>query len=152
MAISTEDQTKLLKVVTGLFNAAPGTGFLPDLESFIENGGTQQALARELAVTTIFTDTLSGATTSAEQAAILAGNFGLTADDVAGSAATQAIDFFTNGIDAGTNIGDLVYEGVMFLSDNPPAEFTEIATLLNNKAAVAAAYSKVKGSTDICVL
>jgi len=152
MAISTEDQTKLLKVVTGLFNAAPGTGFLPDLESFIENGGTQQALARELAVTPIFTDTLSGATTSAEQAAILAGNFGLTADNVAGSAATQAIDFFTAGIDANVNIGDLVYEAVMFLSDSPPAEFAEIAQLLDNKAAVAADYSDEKGSSDLSVL
>ncbi|MCH9639017.1 MAG: hypothetical protein K0U40_05945 [Betaproteobacteria bacterium] len=152
MAISTEDQTKLLKIVTGLFNAAPGTVFLPDLESFIENGGTQQALARELAVTTIFTDTLSGATTSAEQAAILAGNFGLTADDVAGSAATQAIDFFTAGIDAGTNIGDLVYEAVMFLSDSPPAEFAEIAQLLDNKAAVSAEYSATVGSSDLSIL
>ncbi|MCH9639497.1 MAG: hypothetical protein K0U40_08395 [Betaproteobacteria bacterium] len=152
MAISTEDQTKLLKIVTGLFNGAPGTVFVPDLVSFIENGGTQQALARELAVTTIFTDTLSGATTSAEQAAILAGNFGLTADDVAGSAATQAIDFFTAGIDAGTNIGDLVYEAVMFLSDSPPAEFAEIAQLLDNKAAVSAEYSATVGSSDLSVL
>ena len=122
MAISSEDQTKLMKVVTGLFNAAPGTGYLPELESFIENGGTQQALAKELAKTSIFTDTLSSATTSAEQAIILTGNFGLNADNVAGSAATQAITFFTNGITAGTNIGDLVYEAVMFLADGPPEE------------------------------
>lgn len=151
MAISTEDQTKLLKVVAGLFNAAPGATFLPDLEAFIDSGGTHKNLARELAGNPIFTDGVMGsATTSAEQAAILAGNFGLTADSVDGSPATLAITFFTNGIAEGTDIGDLVWEAVLFLADADLApEFAPTALLLDNKAAVSAAYSAAKGSSSL---
>lgn len=155
MAISTEDQSKVLKIVIGLFNGAPGTDFLPDLESYIESGNTHLGLARELAATDIFNNGVMGsATTSAEQAAILAGNFGLTADDVEGSAATQAIDFFQNGIDNGVNIGDLVYEAVEYLmqGDTLPEEFVEIATLLENKALTAAIYSANQGGTDLATL
>ncbi len=144
MAINSE---KLLKIVAGIFNAAPGAAYLPDLEAF---PGTELAFAREMVATSIYTESLNGATTPAEIGVVLAGNFGLVADDVAGSPATQAIDFFTNGLTNGVNAGDLVLEAVNFL-ENPSlaAEFAPTAQLLSNKAAVSAAYSAVKSSTSL---
>lgn len=150
MAISNEDQTKLLKVVVGLFNAAPGGTFLPDMETFITDGGTHLDLAKGLATSTTYTDSLGTASTSAEIAAVLAGNFGLDATSDAGAA---AIAFFTEGLDNNVNAGELIHAAVEFLSqDGLASEFAETATLMTNKAAVAAAYSAAKGSADIAVL
>ncbi|MDH5552980.1 MAG: hypothetical protein OEX82_06570, partial [Nitrosomonas sp.] len=109
MAISTEDQTKLHKVNAGLFNAAAGATYLAELESAYETGVTQLAYAEFMATNAVFTDTvLGGSTDAATIAGILSSNFGLPADDVEGSAATQAIAFFTDGLNAGRTAGDLV--------------------------------------------
>ncbi|MBX3639711.1 MAG: hypothetical protein KF888_04240 [Nitrosomonas sp.] len=156
MAISSEEKTKLLKVVVGLFDAAPGSAFLPELEAVVEGGMSIREVAQVLVTKSIFTDGVMGGVDSpAARAAVLAGHFGLTADDVEGSAATQALAYFTAGIEGGANIGDLVTDAVEFLARNDlPAEFAETATLLANKAAVAAAYSAVESnnSTDLADL
>jgi hypothetical protein len=145
MAISSEEKTKLLKVVVGLFDAAPGSAFLPELEAVVDGGTSIRDLAKVLVTKSVFTDgVMGGATTPAAQAEILAGHFGLTADGVDGSAASQAIEYFTANIEGGADIGDLVTDAVEFLARTDlPAEFAETATLLENKAAVAAAYSAV---------
>lgn len=113
-------------------------------------------VAQVLVTKSIFTDGVMGGVDSpAARAAVLAGHFGLTADDVEGSAATQALAYFTAGIEGGANIGDLVTDAVEFLARTDlPAEFAETATLLANKAAVAAAYSAVESnnSTDLADL
>ncbi len=156
MAISSAEKTKLLKVVVGLFNAAPGHAYLPVLEEVIEDGMSIRELAQVLVTKSIFTDgVMGGVNSAAAQAEVLAGHFGLTADGVEGSAASQAIEYFTAGIEGGANIGDLVTDAVEFLARNDlPAEFAETATLLANKVAVAAAYSAVESndSTDLADL
>ncbi|MDR4652534.1 MAG: hypothetical protein MRJ52_09055 [Nitrosomonas sp.] len=156
MAISSEDKTKLLKVVVGLFDAAPGSAFLPELEAAVDGGMSVRDVAKVLVTKSAFTDGVMGsATTPAAQAAILAGHFGLTADGVADSAASQAIDYFTAGIEGGADIGDLVTDAVEFLARTDlPAAFAETATLLANKAAVAGAYSANadNNSTDLTQL
>ncbi len=150
MAISIEDQTKLLKVVTGLFNATPGSVFLPDMETFIEDVGTHLELARGLASSEAFTVSLGEASTSEEIAAVLAGNFGLDSTTDAGAA---AIAFFAEGLENSVSAGDLVHAAVEFLGqEDLAADFAETATLLTNKAAVAGAYSAVKGSDDFAIL
>lgn len=147
MAINSE---KLLKIVAGVFNAAPGAGFLAELEAF---PGTELAFAQEMAATGAFTTVLGGATTPAEIAAVLSTNFGLPSDGVDGSAATQAIQFFTDGLTAGRDAGDLVLEAVNFLeTPGLAAEFAPTALLLSNKAAVSAAYSAAKTSTSVADL
>lgn len=156
MAISSEDKTKLLKVVVGLFDAAPGSAFLPELEAAVDGGMSVRDVAKVLVTKSAFTDgVMGGATTPAAQAAILAGHFGLAADGVADSAASQAIAYFTAGIEGGADIGDLVTDAVEFLARTDlPAAFAETATLLANKAAVAGAYSANadNNSTDLTQL
>jgi hypothetical protein len=156
MAISSEEKTKLLKVVVGLFDAAPGSAFLPELEAVVDGGTSIRDLAKVLVTKSVFTGgVMGGVTTPAAQAEVLAGHFGLAADGVADSAASQAIAYFTAGIEGGANIGDLVTDAVEFLMRaDLPTEFAETATLLANKAAVAGAYSAIAGnnSTDLAVL
>ncbi|PSJ17244.1 beta strand repeat-containing protein [Nitrosomonas supralitoralis] len=153
MAITSTQQTEILKIVAGLFNAAPGGSNLTFLANFIENGGTTSQLADELAALPLFTnDIMGGKVTTDAQVEVLMQNFGLTADGVEGSAATQAEDYFTSQIDAGVGFGKIVFDAVTFLSNNPPEEFTETATLLSNKALVAEAYSKAASSTDLAIL
>ena len=154
MAISSEDQTKLLKGVIGLFDAAAGMEISEQLENVVDNGLSIPEVLNVLTTKTQFTEGVMGsATTSAEQAAVLAGNFGLTADGVEGSPATRAINHFQNGIDDGVEIGTLVYQAVVFLMrDDLPAEFAETAQLLDNKAAVAKAYNAQESSSDLATM
>lgn len=155
MAITSEQQTEILKIVAGLFNAAPGNDFLPDMESFIDGGGDPRDLARALAAHTTFTDDVLGsATDTAAKVAILLDNFGLAAGGAEGSASAIAEEYFTGRIDAGDDFGDIIYDAVVYLSGSVPTEFAEVATLLSNKAAVAAYYSNTlnEGGTDLAAL
>ncbi|WP_293006406.1 calcium-binding protein [Nitrosomonas sp.] len=153
MAITSTQQTEILKIVAGLFNAAPGSTYLTILANYVENGGSGSQLADELAVLPLFTnDIMGGKVTTASQVAVLMDNFGLTADGVEGSAASQAEDYFTTQIDAGVGFGRIVFDAVTFLSNDPPEEFTEAATLLANKALVAETFSSTTPSTDLTSL
>ncbi len=146
-----DDTTKLHKVIAGLFNAAAGRNYLPQLAAVINADFSIRDLAKVLVTKPIFSEVMLNTDSPAQKAAILAGNFGLTADGVEGSAASQAIEFFTDGISGGRNIGDLVVDAVEFLSrDDLPEEFAATAALLENKAAVASAYTG--SETDLASL
>ena len=55
MAISSTKQTEILKIVAGLFNAAPGGSNLSDLARQVEGGMTTSQLADALASIPLFT-------------------------------------------------------------------------------------------------
>lgn len=154
MAI-TDPVTIGFKIIIGLFNAAPGKSYLADIEN-LAAGKTLAQLADALAATTIFTSgIMGGKNTTALKVAVLMHNFGVVADSDPGSVGSQAQAFFTDRIDAGVGLGAIVYEAVNFLSQDSatlPAAFTTVATLLSNKAAVAAAYSATNASTDLAKL
>jgi len=146
-----DDTTKLHKVIAGLFNAVAGRQYLPQLAAEINAGFSIRDLAKVLVTKPIFSEVMLNTDSPAQKAAILAGNFGLTADGVAGSAASQAIEYFSTHIAAGANIGDLVVDAVEFLArEDLPEEFAATASLLANKAAVAAAYTG--SETDLASL
>lgn len=154
MAITSTQQTDILKVVAGLFNAAPGGNYLTEMANLVEGGMTISQLADALAAHTLFTGTvMAGKVTTAAQVAVLMDNFGLTVGNTdATSADAQAEAYFTSQIDAGVGFGQIVFDAVTFLSGSPATEFTEAATLLANKALVAAAYSATTSSNDLGVL
>ncbi|MBX3629525.1 MAG: hypothetical protein KF908_06320 [Nitrosomonas sp.] len=146
-----DDTTKLHKVVAGLFNAAAGRYYLPELAAVINADFSIRDLAKVLVTKPIFSEVMLSTDSPAIKATILAKNFGLTADGVEGSAASQAIEYFTAGIEGGANIGDLVVDAVEFLSrDDLPEVFAATAALLENKAAVANAYTG--SETDLASL
>ena len=154
MAI-TDPVTIGFKIIIGLFNAAPGKSYLADIEN-LAKGKTLAQLADALAATTIFTSgIMGGKDTTPLKVAVLMHNFGVVADSNPTSVGFQAQAFFTDRIDAGVGFGAIVYEAVNFLSQDSatlPAAFTTVATLLSNKAAVAAAYSATNPSTDLAKL
>lgn len=146
-----DDTTKLHKVIVGLFNAVAGRQYLPQLAAEINADFSIRDLAKVLVTKPIFSEVMLNTDSPAQKAAILAGNFGLTADGVEGSAASQAIEYFSTQIEAGANVGDLVVNAVEFLArEDLPEEFAATASLLENKAAVAAAYTG--SDTDLASL
>ena len=94
MAITAEQQTGILEVAIGLFNAAPGKIYNTELANLVDvNGGNLSisALADLLDDTPAFKDNiLVGNVTIEDQANILLNNFGLVADDDPTSAGSQA--------------------------------------------------------------
>ena len=153
MAITSTQQTDILKVVAGLFNAAPGGTNLSDLANAVDGGMTIKQLANVLASNTLFTNgIMAGKVTTDAQAAVLMNNFGLVADNTTTSAGSQALAYFKAQIDAGVGFGDIVFDAVTFLSTTTDATFTTAATLLANKALVAESYSASNSSSDLSVL
>jgi len=153
MAITSTQQTEILKVVAGLFNAAPGGSNLSELANLVSGGMTIRQLADALAANTLFTNgILAGRVTVEDQVSVLMENFGLVADTDPLSAGSQAEAYFTQQIGAGVGFGEIVYNAVTFLSTTTDTAFTEPKTLLDNKALVSAAYSKTASSSDLDTL
>ncbi|MBS0588496.1 MAG: hypothetical protein JSS37_11225 [Proteobacteria bacterium] len=153
MAISSTKQTEILKIVAGLFNAAPGGSNLSELAKQVEGGMTTSQLADALASIPLFTSgILAGKVTVDDQVNVLMNNFGMTADSDAASAGSQAKAYFTQQITDGVGFGKIVFDAVTFLSATTDAKFAAAQTLLNNKALVAAAYSSANSSSDLSVL
>ena len=94
MAITAEQQTGILEVAIGLFNAAPGKIYNTELANLVDaNGGNLSisALADLLDDTPAFKDNiLVGNVTIEDQANILLNNFGLAADDDPASASSPS--------------------------------------------------------------
>ena len=153
MAISKAEETGILKIFAGLFNAAPGGSNLTTLANMVEDGLTLSQLADDLAATDIFKQgIMGGKVTTDEQVEVLMNNFGLTSDNSALRAVAQAEAFFTAQIDVGVGFGAIIYQAVIYLSGAVGPAFTETANLLDNKALVAEAYSQNSSSDDLIVL
>lgn len=150
--ITPEQRDDVLKVVVGLFNAAPGGVYLSDLAALVESGASTRQVADILAAHPIFLNgVLAGKVTVDDKVNLLMSNFGLTADSDPASAGSQAAAYFKSSLEAGKGFGEIVTEAVNYLK-NPAPEFQETANLLNNKALVSAAYSLSNSSTDLAVL
>jgi len=154
MSITSEQQSNILGVIVGLFNASPGIKFLADITRVIESGTTEAQLADTLAADPLFTNDIMGGKTPAAQVTELMNHYGLVADNIAGSPASQAEAFFTASVNAGVGFGAIAIQATTFLLGSAvPAEFTETANLLKNKIKVAEIHStSVSFSTDLAIL
>ena len=154
MPLTIQQTNNVLGMVVGLFNASPGNKFLADFTKLIEDGTTEAQLADTLAASTAFTSgIMGGKTTTAAQVTELMSHYGLVADNVAGSPATQAEAFFTSSINAGVGFGAIAMQATAFLlGPSVPAAFTETANLFKNKIAVADIHSAAIYSLDLDTL
>lgn len=153
MAISSTQQTEILKVVVGLFNAAPGGVYLSELAALVEGGMTTSQLADTLAASPVFTTgVLAGKVTVDDQVGVLMKNFGVTADSDPTSAGSQAKAYFTEQVTNGVGFGQIVFNAGVFLATTTDTKFTTVQNLFNNKALVAGAYSKTSSTTDLGTL
>jgi len=149
MAITALQQTEITKIVAGLFNAAPGAGYLTSFAGFVGTpGNTTAMLADALGNSAAFQTVMAGKVTVAAQVTQLMSNFGLTyAATTPADVAAQA--WFTAQVTAGATFGSMVFNAVSFLS--LPATLADpvygaTATMLANKAAVAEYYSATLAS------
>ena len=111
---TSEQLVKAQKVVIGLFNAAAGQDNLDAIEDIIDSGVTVEGLAGILAANPLFTGSIMGlASTTESQAAILLNHFGLSSgNEDLGSADAVAEGYFISRINAGDDIGAIVYDAV----------------------------------------
>ena len=155
MAISSGAQeNNLLGIIVSLFNASPGNKFLEDFSAQLENGLTEAQLADTLAASTAFTSgIMGGKPTVAAQVTELMNHYGLIADNVPGSPATQAQAFFTDSINSNVGFGHIALLMTNFLlGPSIPPEFVETANLFKNKIAVASLHSQAIVSQDLNTL
>ena len=107
--ITSTQQTEILKVVAGLFNAAPGGIYLTEMANLVGGGMTISQLADALAAHTLFTNTImAGKVTTEAQVEVLMNNFGLVADSDPASAGSQSHEYFHQQIEAGVGFGKIV--------------------------------------------
>ena len=154
MTITNQQKNNILGVIVGLFNAAPGKKYFTEFADIVSAGFTEAQLADSLAAHSAFTSgIMAGKTTVTAKVAVLMNHYGLIADGIAGSPASQANAFFTSSLKAGKGYGEIVVEATNFLlSNGVPIEFTETVNLLKNKIKIADAYSSHISSTDLTTL
>ncbi len=143
MAITSEQNTQIVKIVVALYNGGISGNNLSALADLVDGGMSIAALSDALAASSSFTENIiAGKTTVQSQVNVLMNNFGLVADSDPTSPGSQAQAFFTARIEGGAGFGSIINESVAFLSQsNLPAEFAEVAALLNNKTLVAEEYA-----------
>ncbi len=154
MAITNEQQTQILKIVVGLYNAGLNGSILSELAQLVDNGMSMAQLSDLLAANPLFTnEIMGGKVTVQDQTDVMMEHFGLVADNDPTSAGSLAEAHFKARIESGTGFGAIVYEAVIFLEQsNLPAEFAPTATLLNNKALTSEVYAGTNTPGDFPTL
>jgi S-layer protein len=148
MAITAAEQTNVVKLVVGMFNAAPGSIYLAAIDSVFEaNGHNFSALSETLSGTAAF-QTMYPPDLPAEQfAAAFLGTLGLQ-DNL------DAIAFVVAKSNAGVNRGQIILDGLVALLNSTSPAFADAKLMLNNKTEVALYYSVTKSiaQTDVAIL
>ena len=132
---ATEKQTNILKLVAGMFNAAPGATYLWEVETaFGAVGWDYSALARGLSQTTFFKSLYPSDLSTQAFADKFLGTLGLA--DVAD--AQQWIRYHAT---TGKPYAQLMLEALVALDASSDAVYASARQLLANKATVAEHYS-----------
>jgi hypothetical protein len=151
MAITADDRTQIIELVTLMFNAAPGATYLSDIVSVFEaNGHNMQALAETLGQTGIYQSLNPNFQTAEEFAASFLTPLGLQGDSF-------AVDFVVSRFNSGVSKADIEYQAFQALSgvtSSSPSQYVNAKAIMVNKAEVAAYYSvTANGSaTDLSTL
>lgn len=138
MALTTAERTNIIKLVVGMFNAAPGATYLSELTTAFEaNGRSLSNLAKDLALTPAYRAINQNFQTAAEFATSFLTPLGLQANAI-------AVDFVTAKFNAGVSKGQIAYEAIVALDASTAAEFADAKAIVNNKTTVAEYYSVTK--------
>ena len=142
--ITSQERTNILKLVAGMFNAAPGAQYLEEFTTaFQALGNDYAALATALGNTTAFKGLYPSSLTVEETANKFLGSLGLANN-------AEAQDFVQSKLNAGEGIASVVYQALLALVDyaGEDAELLAAQTQLANKAAVAEYYSVTLGASS----
>ena len=140
MAITTQQQSNIIALTVGMFNAAPGAQFLSEFSEMFENNGeSYQALADALATTGQFQSQFAGLVTQEGRINKILSNLGIQEGT---DAYTTAKAHFDARIEQGATEAELIVESLEYLlGDDAAEEFADVQAQLNNKVEVATFYS-----------
>lgn len=141
----------ILGLGVGLFNAALGRTYLSELANAENSGMSLLQIADVLDGIPQFTIDVMGGKTAEQQVDQFLSHYGLTS--TSGAAYTTAKTFVNNMLSSGKGFGAVtVAANDYLLGSSVAADFQPTATLLKNKIAVAAAYSKTYSSESVATL
>lgn len=148
--VTSAERTNILKLVAGMFNAAPGAAYLEEFSTaFLALNKDYGALAAALADTGAFKALYPSSLTVEETATKFLTTLGLAAN-------SEAQDFVQAKLNAGEGIASVIFQSLLALveSTSTDAEIVAAQALLANKAAVAEYYSvtKVASSDQLATL
>jgi|GEM_PF-686146 len=135
MALTTTERSDIIKLVVGMFNAAPGSTYLSQFTVAYEaNGRSLSNLAKDLAKTGAFLSINPVFQTGSEFATSFLTPLGLQAN-------TEAVAFIVARFNAGESKGQIALEALTALNASTAPAFANAKAILNNKTAVAENYS-----------
>lgn len=133
--ITTQERTNILKLVAGMFNAAPGAAYLSEFTTAYQAMGSNlNNLATALGNTGAFKSLYPSSLTSAEFATKFLTTLGLQAN-------TDAVAWVQAKVNAGQSFASVIVQAVSALDATSEAQFASAKALLANKASVAEYYS-----------
>ena len=133
--ITTQERTNILKLVAGMFNAAPGANYLNEFTTAYQALGNNFAgLATALGNTGAFKSLYPSTLTATEFATKFLTTLGLQAN-------TEAAAWVQAKVNSGASFSSVILQAVSALDATSDAQFAAAKNLLANKAAVAEYYS-----------
>lgn len=146
MAITLADRTKILQLIVGIFNAAPGEFYLNQIvQAFEAMPGTSAqktlALAQNLMKTGAAQSIYPASMVGSEFAAAFLTPFGLQGN-------TSVSSWIAGRYDSGENKGTIIYDAMVKLVTTTDPAFATAKLILNNKVEVATYYSITLGLSD----
>lgn len=146
--VTTQERTNILKLVAGMFNAAPGATYLNEFtNAFVDLNKDLGALANALGQTGAFQSLYPSFLSAEEFANKFLDTLGLKAN-------TEAQDWVKAKVTAGESYASVIFQALVAIDASTAAEFKAAKDQLTNKAAVAEYYSvdQNKSATDLAAL
>lgn len=137
--ISTQDRNALIALVVGMFNAAPGSGYLGSLVVQVETGRNRTDIVALLAARTEFSQVYSPTLTDAQFAAQLTAS--LLGTEVSAATRQWANAWAQAQLQSGTARATLIADAVQALLTSNHSDFANARKMLLNKIEVASYYS-----------
>lgn len=141
--VTTQERTNILKLVAGMFNAAPGATYLNEFtDAYVALNKDLGALAAGLGQTGAFQAMYPSFLTAEEFANKFLDTLGLKAN-------TEAQDWVKAKVNAGENFASVIFQALVAIDASTADDFKAAREQLANKATVAEHYSvTLQASSD----
>lgn len=146
--VTTQERTNILKLVAGMFNAAPGATYLNEFtNAFVDLNKDLGALANALGQTGAFQSLYPSFLSAEEFANKFLDTLGLKAN-------TEAQDWVKAKVTAGESYASVIFQALVAIDASTSDDFKAAKDQLANKAAVAEYYSveQNKSADDLAAL
>ena len=140
--VSAADQDNILKLVAGMFNAAPGAGYLKEFsDAFVAMGSDYSALARGLGASSAFKPLYPASMSDDAFATQFLSTLGLQLN-------LEAQTWVKAHVQAGKPYAQVMLEALVALVETKDASFADAQKLLTQKAVVAEYFSVTEAKSS----